>query len=86
MMRPVPSEKTEAVVEALTQEFSEDRLNLIRYVATDSPSSKFYSELKAVCPQLLAISRTLFTSSVAAANLYRTRFQSRNSRAIRVFT
>ena len=56
MMRPVPSEKTEAVVEALTQEFSEDELNLIRYVATDSPSSKFYSELKAVCPQLLAIS------------------------------
>ena len=56
MMRPVPLEKSVAVVEALTQEFSEDQLNLIRYVATDSPSSKFYSELKAVCPQLLAIS------------------------------
>ena len=56
MMRPVPTEKSEAVVvEALMQEFSEDELSLIRYVATNSPSSKFYNELTAVCLQLRAI-------------------------------
>ena len=42
MMWPVPSENSEAVLETMAEDSSEAELNMIWYVATDSPSAKFF--------------------------------------------
>ena len=52
MMQPVISEKTEHVSEAFTQHFSSTALTMIQYIATDSPSPKFFEGMADICPNL----------------------------------
>ena len=52
MMKPVISERTEDVCEAFLQDFSSSALNMIRFVATDCPSSKFFDGMRDICPNL----------------------------------
>ena len=55
LMHPLPSEKSEYVAAALGDNFNSSQLNMIEYLATDSPSSKFYGEMKSICPRLKAM-------------------------------
>ena len=55
LMHPLISEKSEHVVEALEQAFSESQLLMMKYVASDSPSPKLHKELKRVCPNMEAM-------------------------------
>ena len=55
LMHPLPAENSEHVTAALRENFSPLQLHMIEFVATDSPSSKFYNELRGACPRLSAI-------------------------------
>ncbi|CAE7686642.1 unnamed protein product [Symbiodinium sp. CCMP2456] len=52
LLRPLQNESSEQLVEAFTETFSADKLGTICHVATDSPSEKLYTQMKAICPKL----------------------------------
>ena len=56
LMHPLRSEKSEFVADALRESFSESQLAMVEYVSSDMPSSKFFQELKEICPNLRAMS------------------------------
>lgn len=55
LLHPLPSEKSECIISALEECFTAQQLNFVKYVATDSPSAKFHSDLKRLCPNLKAV-------------------------------
>ena len=55
LLHPLPSESSEHLVEALKDNFTQSQLLSILYIATDSPSAKFFKQAKKVCPQLQAM-------------------------------
>ena len=52
---PLQSEKSEYIVSALTENFTAEQLQSVMHIATDSPSVKFYTELRRVCPNLTSM-------------------------------
>ena len=52
LLQPLQTEKSEHVLEALQETFTERQLSCVEYIATDSPSAKFYSLAKYTCPNL----------------------------------
>ena len=55
MMHPLQSESSEQIVEAMQHTFTEEQLQSVRYVATDSPSEKLLTQLQNICPNLQAL-------------------------------
>ena len=55
LLHPLPSEKSECIISAMEECFTAQQLNFVKYVATDSPSAKFHSDLKRLCPNLKAV-------------------------------
>ena len=55
LLHPLPSESSEHLVEALKENFTQSQLLSIMYIATDSPSAKFFKQAKKACPQLQAM-------------------------------
>ncbi|CAE7201041.1 Pol [Symbiodinium sp. CCMP2456] len=55
MMHPLQNESSEQIVEAMQQNFTEEQLQSVRYVGTDSPSEKLFTQLQYICPNLEAL-------------------------------
>ena len=55
LMKPTLSETSELIAQAFQTDFSPLALQSIEYIATDSPSSKFYLEMKAVSINLSCV-------------------------------
>eukprot|EP00435_Cladocopium_sp_Y103_P017516 s1987_g4.t1 len=49
---PIPSEKDEYVAQAFRSALSDNALNQIQFLCTDSPTFKLYKRMKELCPQL----------------------------------
>ena len=54
-MLPVPGEDVSRIVQALDAEFSPRSLQQVKFLSTDCPSSKLFTELKGVCPNLTCL-------------------------------
>ena len=52
LLHPLQSEKSEHVVSVMEECFTEEQLKSVEFVATDSPSAKFYKDLRQICPNL----------------------------------
>ena len=55
MMHPLQSESSEQIVAAMQQNFIAEQLHSVRYVGTDSPSEKLFTQLRNICPNLRAL-------------------------------
>ena len=55
MMHPLQSEASEQIVAAMQQNFIAEQLHSVRYVGTDSPSEKLFTQLRNICPNLRAL-------------------------------
>ena len=55
MLHPLVSEKSELIVSAFRAGFASNQLEMIQYIASDSPSSKLFAEAKQICVNLAGI-------------------------------
>ena len=55
LLKPLPSESSEHLAEALRDSFTATQLSSIFYIATDSPSVKFFKQAQEICPHLQAM-------------------------------
>ena len=49
---PIRAEDAPSVVQAIEQSLSQEALNQVKYISTDSPSAKLFQDLRAICPNL----------------------------------
>ena len=52
LMTPLKSEKSEDVIAALRDSFTDRQLAMVRFISSDMPSPKFLEDAKAICPNL----------------------------------
>ncbi|CAE6939324.1 unnamed protein product [Symbiodinium sp. CCMP2592] len=75
LLRPLQNESSEQLAEAFTETFSADQLGMICHVATDGPSEKLYTQMKAICPKL----ESLMLDPVHVAIVYEYGFWNKKS-------
>ena len=55
LLEPIRTEKSEDLIEAFENNFSDVALDQVRYMATDQPSPKLYQWLNTKCPNLVCL-------------------------------
>ena len=75
LLHPLQDESASRIVEAFSVNFTQTQLATIVHVASDSPSEKLYSELRAICPSL----KSLMLDPVHLAIVYEYGFWNKRS-------
>ncbi|CAE6958368.1 unnamed protein product [Symbiodinium sp. CCMP2456] len=75
LLHPLQSGSSEHVAAALQENFTSKQLESVQYVATDSPSGKFFSEMLMVCPNI----RSMMLDPVHLAIVYEHGFWNKKS-------
>ena len=55
LLHPLQDESATQIVDALSTRFTSRQLSSIVHIATDSPSEKLFTELKAICPAMKSL-------------------------------
>ena len=76
LLHPLQDESATQTVDALSTHFTSRQLSSIVHIATDSPSEKLFTELKAICPAM----KSLMLDPIHLAIVYKCGFWNKKYR------